>query len=99
MAAQHPSVDARTGARQSGGPNPTALLIVVLISLGLVVSAVPALNVALPNVAERTGATQSQLQWIVDAYAVVFASLLLACGALGDRYGRKPILLAGMVLF
>jgi EmrB/QacA subfamily drug resistance transporter len=83
------------GGARSTGP----LLLVVLLSLGLVVAAVPALNVALPNVAERTGATQSQLQWIVDAYAVVFAGLLLSAGALGDRYGRKPILAAGLVIF
>ena len=64
----------------------------VLASLALVVAAVPALNVALPDVAADTGATQSQLQWIVDAYALVFAGLLLPAGALGDRYGRKPLL-------
>ena len=57
----------------------------MLASLALVVAAVPALNVALPDVATDTGATQSQLQWIVDAYALVFAGLLLPAGALGER--------------
>jgi EmrB/QacA subfamily drug resistance transporter len=75
------------------------LLPVVLLSLALVVAAVPALNVALPNVAADTGASLSQLQWIVDAYALVFAGLLLPAGAIGDRYGRKPVLVAGLAVF
>ncbi len=75
------------------------LLPVVLLSLALVVAAVPALNVALPNVAADTGASLSQLQWIVDAYALVFAGLLLPAGALGDRYGRKPVLILGLAVF
>ncbi len=76
-----------------------AVLPLILLSLGLVVSAVPALNVALPNLASDTGATMSQLQWIVDAYALVFAALLLPAGAVGDRYGRKRVLVWGLALF
>ncbi len=76
-----------------------ALLPVVLLSLALVVAAVPALNVALPNLARGTKATQTQIQWIVDAYALVFAGLLLPAGATGDRYGRKPVLLTGLLTF
>jgi len=76
-----------------------AVLPVVLAALALVVAAVPALNVALPDVAAGTGATQSELQWIVDAYALAFAGLLLPAGALGDRYGRKPLLVLGLVVF
>ncbi len=75
------------------------LLPVVLLSLALVVAAVPALNVALPNLAADTDASLSQLQWIVDAYALVFAGLLLPAGALGDRYGRKPVLVLGLAVF
>lgn len=71
----------------------------VLAALALVVAAVPALNVALPGLAAGTGATQSELQWIVDAYALVFAGLLLPAGALGDRYGRKPLLVLGLLVF
>jgi EmrB/QacA subfamily drug resistance transporter len=69
------------------------------LALMMVVAAVASLNVALPDLARGTGATQSQLQWIVDAYALVFAGLLLPAGALGDRYGRKGILLCGLVVF
>src|SRR5215217_7785118 len=76
-----------------------AVLPVILLSLALVVSAVPALNVAIPDLADDTGATMSQLQWVVDAYALVFAALLLPAGAIGDRYGRKPVLVWGLAVF
>jgi EmrB/QacA subfamily drug resistance transporter len=75
------------------------VLAVVGVALMMVVSAVSGLNVALPDLARDTGATQSQLQWIVDAYTMVFAGLLLAAGAVGDRYGRKGILLIGLAVF
>jgi EmrB/QacA subfamily drug resistance transporter len=76
-----------------------AVLGVMCLALMMVVAAVASLNVALPDLARGTGATQSQLQWIVDAYALVFAGLLLPAGALGDRFGRKGILLIGLVVF
>jgi EmrB/QacA subfamily drug resistance transporter len=75
------------------------VLAVVALALMMVVSAVSGLNVALPDLTRDTGATQSQVQWIVDAYTMVFAGLLLGAGALGDRYGRKGILIAGLVIF
>jgi MFS family permease len=76
-----------------------AVLAVMCLALMMVVAAVASLNVALPDLARGTHATQSQLQWIVDAYTLVFAGLLLPAGALGDRYGRKGILLIGFVVF
>jgi MFS family permease len=45
------------------------------------------------------GASSSQLQWVVDAYTLVFASFLLLAGSLGDRYGRKTALTIGLVIF
>lgn len=57
------------------------------------------LNVALPTIVRDVGATGSQLQWIVDAYTIVFACLLLTAGSLGDRYGRKHALTLGLVWF
>ena len=75
------------------------VLAVMALSLMTVVSAVAGLNVALPSLARETGASQTQLTWIVDAYTVVFAGLLLFAGALGDRYGRKGILMVGLVVF
>src|SRR5581483_10816130 len=76
-----------------------AVLGVMCLGLMMVVAAVASLNVALPNLARGTGASQSQLQWIVDAYALVFAGLLLPAGALGDRYGRRQILAGGLFLY
>jgi len=72
---------------------------VMSLALMMVVAAVAGLNVALPSIARDTGASMTQLQWIVDAYALVFAALLLPAGALGDRFGRKPLLSIGLTLF
>ena len=57
------------------------------------------LNVALPTLVRDLHATSSQLQWIVDAYALVFGGLLLVAGSLADRVGRKRTFLAGLVGF
>ena len=57
------------------------------------------LNVALPTLGAAVHASTSQLQWMVDAYVLIFAGLLLPAGALGDRYGRKPLLMIGLALF
>ena len=56
-------------------------------------------NVALPSLAVELGASTRQLQWIVDAYLLVFTGLLLAAGGLGDRFGRKRALIVGLVVF
>ena len=76
-----------------------AVLAVVSLALMTVVSAVSGLNVALPGLARETGATQTEITWIVDAYTVVFAGLLLFAGALGDRFGRKGLLVVGLAIF
>src|SRR6478752_1014742 len=57
------------------------------------------LNVALPTLVEDLSATASQQQWMVDAYTLIFASLLLATGSLGDKFGRRGALATGMVIF
>jgi EmrB/QacA subfamily drug resistance transporter len=75
------------------------VLAAMCLALATVVSAVASLNVALPDLARDLRTTQTQLQWIVDAYAVVFAGLLLLAGALGDRLGRRSVLLAGLAIF
>ena len=71
----------------------------MVFALALVVSAVASLNLALPVIARATGANQTQQQWLVDGYAVVFAGLLLPAGALGDRFGRRRLLMLGMLVF
>jgi EmrB/QacA subfamily drug resistance transporter len=75
------------------------LLGVMCLSLVLVVMSVSGLNTALPTIQSELGASASELQWIVDAYAVVFAGLLLTAGAIGDRFGRRPALLGGLAVF
>ena len=57
------------------------------------------LNVAIPTLQERLGATQGQIEWIIDSYVLVFAGLLLTCGALGDKFGRRRALTVGLVIF
>ena len=56
-------------------------------------------NVALPSLSVELGASTRELQWIVDAYLLVFTGLLLAAGGLGDRYGRRRALVIGLVAF
>lgn len=75
------------------------ILPTIALALMTVVSAVAGLNVALPSMAVDIGATQTELTWIVDSYTVVFAGLLLLAGAIGDKYGRQRILLAGLLIF
>lgn len=57
------------------------------------------LNVAIPTLQERLGATQGQIEWIIDSYVLVFAGLLLTMGALGDKFGRRRALTYGLVAF
>jgi len=79
-------------------------LLVLCISLIVITLDNTILNVAIPTLAYPTadgglGATASQLQWIVDAYVIVFAGLLLTAGSLGDRFGRYRALAIGLVIF
>lgn len=75
------------------------ILGVLCLSLVLIVAANSALNVALPTLVRDLEATATQLQWIVDAYALVFAGLLLPMGAIGDRLGRRRLLQGGLLVF
>jgi EmrB/QacA subfamily drug resistance transporter len=86
---------------EGAGPNPRRwqILAVLCVSLFVIVMDNTIVNVALPTLARELDAGTSSLQWIVDAYTLVFAGLLLAAGGLGDRFGRKGALLAGLALF
>src|SRR5690242_9290129 len=57
------------------------------------------MNVALPAIVRELDASNSQLQWMVDAYTLVFAGLLLTAGSLGDRFGRRGALQVGLSVF
>ena len=75
------------------------LLGTMCLSLVLVVMSVSSLNVAAPRLQQELGTSASQLHWIIDSYALVFAGLLLSAGAIGDRFGRKGALLGGLGIF
>lgn len=77
----------------------TVLLLVMCGALALVIGANSSLSLALPDVARDTGATQTQLTWVVNAYALVFAALLLPIGLAADRYGRRGALVLGLAVF
>jgi EmrB/QacA subfamily drug resistance transporter len=79
--------------------NRSVVTIVVCIALGAVSAAMASLNVAIPDLVRSTQASQTQLEWIIDAYLLVFSVLLLPAGALGDRYGRRKALIAGLLVF
>jgi EmrB/QacA subfamily drug resistance transporter len=74
------------------------ILAVLCLSLVMVVVGNTALNVALPTLVRDLNASETQLQWITDAYSLVFAGLLLPAGAIGDRFGRKGALQGGLVV-
>ena len=76
-----------------------AALIVVCASALIINLDNTILNVALPTLVRQLHATASDLQWIVDSYAMVFAGLLLVGGSLGDRFGRKRFFLIGLTIF
>ncbi|ARR53278.1 hypothetical protein HY78_07395 [Rhizorhabdus wittichii DC-6] len=76
-----------------------SILITVCIALMAVIAAVTGLNVAQPHLALDLGASQSQVLWMINLYAISLASLLLPLGAVGDRWGRKPVLLIGLAVF
>jgi EmrB/QacA subfamily drug resistance transporter len=75
------------------------ILSVLCLSLLIVGIDGTIVNVALPSIVRELGASSSELQWVVDAYTLVFASFLLLAGSLGDRYGRKTALTIGLVIF
>ena len=75
------------------------ILGLMCLSLVLVVATVSSVNVAIPSIAGELKPTDTELLWIVDAYAVAFAGLLLPAGAIGDKYGRKGALQAGFLVF
>src|ERR1700759_57350 len=83
----------------TGHPRRRQILLVLCLSLLIVVVDNTILNTALPTLARVLHASTSSLQWITDAYTLCFAGLLIPAGALGDRYGRRRSLVAGLAVF
>ncbi len=75
------------------------ILSVLCVTLLLISLDNTILNIALPSIVRSLHATSTELQWIVDAYAIVFGGLLFTMGTLGDHYGRKWVFLGGLVVF
>lgn len=82
-----------------GHPRRWAILGVLVVSLLVVVLDNTILNIALPTIQRDLKASQGELVWAVDSYILAFAALLFTWGVLGDRFGRKKILIIGLVLF
>ena len=83
----------------SKNQNHWLVLGVMCICLFIISIDATVLNLALPSIASDFKATTGELQWVMDAYTLIFASLLITTGALGDRYGRKRLLIIGLAVF
>jgi EmrB/QacA subfamily drug resistance transporter len=75
------------------------ILVSMCVALVAVIASVSGLNVAQQDLAIDLGASQSTLLWIINGYTMALAALLMPIGAIGDRWGRKPVLLTGLVVF
>jgi EmrB/QacA subfamily drug resistance transporter len=91
---------AATSRRPATSPARKRITLLALCLAAFIISLdVTIVNVALPSLVRQTGATTTDLQWVVDAYNLVFATLVLVAGSLSDRLGRKGMLLAGLGVF
>ncbi|MET0741374.1 MAG: MFS transporter [Candidatus Nanopelagicales bacterium] len=93
------STESATPESTDLNPRRWAILAVLVTSLLVVVLDNTVLNVALPTIQEELGASQEELVWAINSYTCVFAALLFTWGVLGDRYGRKRILIIGLLSF
>jgi EmrB/QacA subfamily drug resistance transporter len=93
------TTDRRAGPPGTEYANRGLILAVMCLALVMVVASVAMLANTLPSIAADMGVSQSSQQWIVDAYALTLAALLLPAGAIGDRYGRRGALIAGTAIF
>src|SRR4051794_22882465 len=74
-------------------------LVFISIAVALIIVDSTIVNVAIPSIVDDLGITSTQVQWVQESYTLVFAALLLVFGALADRYGRRRLLLIGVVIF
>ncbi|UUU23357.1 MFS transporter [Streptomyces sp. DSM 40750] len=87
------------GAIAQGHPRRWLILGVICLAQLTVLLDNTVLNVAIPSLTEELGAATSDIQWMINAYSLVQSGLLLSAGSAADRYGRKKMLIAGLVLF
>lgn len=74
-------------------------LVFISIAVALIIVDSTIVNVAIPAIVDDLGITSTQVQWVQEAYTLVFASLLLVCGSIADRVGRRRMLVAGVIVF
>ncbi|WP_235559109.1 MFS transporter, partial [Microbacterium sp. Leaf351] len=74
-------------------------LVFISLAVALIIVDSTIVNVAIPSIVDELGITSTQVQWVQEAYTLVFASLLLMFGSLADRFGRRRMLLIGVVIF
>ena len=96
---EHNDMTQKAANQEDGVRQKWMVLVALCFPLFVIALDNSVLNLALPPIARDLGSSTSQLQWIIDAYILVFATLLLATGAIGDRYGRKRVLRIGLALF
>src|SRR5215471_3991981 len=89
----------RHGSQRAVGARKGPILAALCLAALIINIDVTIVNVALPSLVRELGATTTSLQWVVDAYTLVFAALILAAGSLSDRVGRKGMLLLGLGVF
>jgi len=92
-------VDTTSPPKTANARSLRPLLILLCAALALVVAGNSALAIALPDIAADLAADQGELTWIIDAYALTFAALLLPAGIAADRVGRRTMLVAGLLVF
>ena len=100
-AGETPADSAGPAGARVGGRRVRPGLVLATCCTALFVSSMNAvlINGALPMIPAGLGASAAQLQWVVDAYTLMIASLLLATGSMADRFGRKRVFMTGLVLF
>ncbi|MFF4898112.1 MFS transporter [Streptomyces sp. NPDC001068] len=101
---QPPQAAAPVPGPNTGGGTPDArqlraILVTVSIALMAVIASVSGLNVAQTHLAVEFGASQTTVLWIINIYTLALSALLLPLGAIGDRVGRKPMLITGLIIF
>lgn len=84
---------------ETGHPRRWWILLILCLSLMVLVVDNTVLNLAIPSLMRDLSATPADIQWVIDAYILAFAGLLLTAGSLSDRFGRRKMLLIGLVLF
>ena len=99
MAFSQPVSASNTDALITDPRQRRSILVAVCLALMAVIASVSGLNVAQPDLAVTFDASQTQVLWFINIYTLTLAALLLPLGALGDRLGRKPVLLLGLLVF